>query len=213
MFPVRRPGLTMLLGLAALCSLSAHAQVYRIVGPDGKVTFSDRPPPDGKATPAKTVAMPADSGANLPFELRGVTAKYPVTLYTGPECQACNGARSFLQSRGVPFTERTVSSEDDIDALKRIAGAARLPFLTIGGQQMRGFSQTEWSQYLDAAGYPKTSQLPSGYRNPPASPLVTAQQIERPAAPQRPAAQRPQRQEAAPPQEEPPPPNPAGIRF
>ena len=40
-----------------------------------------------------------------------------------------------------------------------------------GGQQLKGYSDLEWKQYLDAAGYPKSSQLPSGYRNPPAAPL------------------------------------------
>jgi len=217
MIAVRSLGWAALVGLAALTCLPAGAQqVFRIVGPDGKVTFSDRPPadPGTKATPAPTMQMPAGSGnAALPFELRNVANRYPVTLYTGNECAPCGTARNYLTSRGIPFTERTVSSEEDIEALKRLAGAARLPLLTIGGQQLKGFSDAEWSQYLDAAGYPRVSQLPSGYRNPPASPLVAAQQLQ-PQAP-RPAARpsEPQRAEAPPLPVEAPPSNPAGIRF
>ena len=42
--------------MLALLSVGAHAQtVYRIVGPDGKVTFSDRAP-DTAAKPAQTTA-------------------------------------------------------------------------------------------------------------------------------------------------------------
>jgi hypothetical protein len=41
-----KPMLTALLGLMAAltATLPAHAQIFRIVGPDGKVTFSDKPP-------------------------------------------------------------------------------------------------------------------------------------------------------------------------
>lgn len=200
-----------LLGSSLWCA-GALAQVYRILGPDGRVTFSDRPPPDAKATPARTLPLPGDSaagGASLPAELRGVTARFPVVLYSGVDCAPCSSARSFLTRRGVPFTEKTVSSEDDIQALQRLAGAARLPFATIGGQHVRGFSETEWSEYLDAAGYPKVSQLPPSYRNPEPTPMVAVQARPRPAqvAPNAPA------RAELPTQPGPTPDNPAGIRF
>lgn len=214
LFPVRRILLAGLGAVAAATSLGAAAQVYRIVGPDGRVTFSDRPPPQAaaKATPAPTVNMPAAGGGNgaLPFELRTVANKYPVTLYSGNDCGPCASARNFLASRGIPFTERTVTTNDDVAALRRLSGEARLPFATVGSQQLHGYSETEWTQYLDAAGYPKTSRLPSTYRNPAPAPLVAAQQPQtRPAEAPR---QEPQ-QVQAPPPVEPPPSNPAGIRF
>jgi glutaredoxin len=215
MFSVRSTALAAVAG-AALWSAVAHAQVYRIVGPDGKVTFSDRPPVNAPAQPAQsvplnTVASPASS---LPSELRRVTGQYPVTLYTGDGCDPCGAARRYLQQRGIPFTERTVNTREDIAALQRLAGAASLPFVTIGGQHIPGFSDAEWSQYLDAAGYPRSSQLPIGYRNPDATPLVA---IQRPSATPRTAQgqQPPQSAEVTPPAAPsgPAPSNPAGIRF
>jgi glutaredoxin len=217
-----------LLGLLAAASFGAAAQVYRIVGPDGKVTFSDRPPPDAKADAAGGggSAAPAGGGGSplsaLPFDLRNTASKYPVTLYTGPDCGPCGTGRSFLQGRGIPFTERTVTSDEDVEALKRLAGAARLPFLTIGGQQLRGFSDAEWGSFLDAAGYPKTSQLPAGYRQAAPAPLVAATERKDPAAGAAAGGQaqagQPQRRQppaaaAAAAPSEAPPPNPAGIRF
>jgi hypothetical protein len=44
--------------------------------------------------------------------------------------------------------------------------------LTIGAQQIKGFSELEWLQYLDAAAYPASSALPASYRRPTATPLV-----------------------------------------
>lgn len=160
------------------CAAAMSQTVYRVVGPDGRVTFSDQPP---VAAPASgvTAAAPGGgsgaAGAALPYELRQVANRYPVTLYTGPDCVPCGSGRALLNGRGVPFAEKTVTTNDDIAALKRLSGETALPFLTIGGQQLRGYSDTEWGQFLDAAGYPKTSQLPSAYRNPPASPLVASQ--------------------------------------
>lgn len=210
MVRVRLAAVAALVGLS-LCGANALAQVFRIVGPDGRVTFSDRPPPDAKATPAQTLQLPAggaSSNAGLPLELRNATSRFPVVLYTGVDCAPCVSARSFLSRRGVPFTEKTVTSEEDIKALQGLAGVARLPFATIGSQHVRGFSEPEWAEYLDAAGYPKVSQLPPTYRNPAPSPLVAVQTQPRTA----PTPEAPARAEV-PPESGPNPDNPAGIRF
>ncbi len=161
--------------IAALFVTASHAQVYRIVGPDGKVTFSDQPPPaaaskSGAANVSASNSAGASSG--LPYELRQVSNKYPVTLYTGENCGPCGAGRSMLTSRGIPFAEKTVTTNEDTQALQRLSGDTSLPFLTIGTQQIKGYSDSEWTQFLDAAGYPSSSALPASYRRPPATPLV-----------------------------------------
>ena len=175
---------TMLAGLiVALNALPVSAQtVYRVVGPDGKVSFSDKPPVDlGKATTQEARGSASDaSNSTLPFNLRQTVGKYPVILYTSDNCAPCASGRTLLMSRGVPFNEKTVNTNEDAEALERISGANTLPFVSIGGQQIKGFSDSEWTQFLNAAGYPKTSALPATYRNPPATPLVV---IQKPAAP------------------------------
>ncbi|MBS4036533.1 MAG: glutaredoxin family protein [Hydrogenophaga sp.] len=172
------------LTLGSLLGSVALAQgVYRIVGPDGRVSFSDQPPPAAQARPVTgTAGSPAPAAAGnaaLPFELRRVASQFPVTLYTGKDCSPCNSGRNLLNSRGIPYVERTVTTPDDAAALTRLAGEPTVPVLTIGSQQIKGYSDVQWAQYLDAAGYPKQSQLPSNYRRPQPEPLVAAQ----PAAP------------------------------
>lgn len=175
------------LALAAAAGSAGAQQVYRIVGPDGRVTFSDKPPAEAsaKAAPAPTVGVAAGrtsaATGSLPFELRQVATRYPVTLYAGPNCVPCGTGRSYLSQRGIPFSEKTVSSPEDIEALGRLTGgSASLPLLTVGGQQLKGYSEAEWSQFLDAAGYPRSSQLPASYRAPAATPLVTASTVQAP---------------------------------
>ena len=99
-----------------------------------------------------------------------MTSRYPVTLYTSKDCAPCNSGRNLLNARGIPYTEKTITTAQDAEALKRLNSDGSMPFLTIGGQQIKGYSDGEWSQYLDAAGYPKQSQLPSGYQRPAPSP-------------------------------------------
>lgn len=155
--------------------LAQAQQVYRIIGPDGKVTFSDRPPAansNGKISETNATASGSATAGNLPFELRQVVQKYPVVLYTGENCAPCGSARALLSSRGIPFNEKTVTTAQDSQALQRLSGETSLPFLTIGVQQLKGFSDAEWTQFLNAAGYPTTSVLPPSYRQPAPTPLV-----------------------------------------
>jgi glutaredoxin len=151
-------------------------------------------------------AVDGAGSGELSFELRQLMSRYPVTLYTSDNCEPCNAGRSQLLARGVPFSERTIKTPADAEALQRLSGAAGVPVLTIGGQRLSGYSSTEWTQYLDAAGYPASSRLPSGYRNPPPSPLVPV-----PEAPA--AAPSPAQDTAVPPPPPPPPSNPSGIVF
>jgi glutaredoxin len=195
-------------------SLNVQAQqLYRSVGADGKVTFSDQPPPtspNGKNSVARNGKFKDEPGTGnsvLPADLRSTAAKFPVTLYTGKDCAPCNAARSALNARGIPFTEKTIESNEDIDSLSRLFGSATLPSATIGGQQLKGYSDQEWTQYLDAAGYPKTSILPAAYRSPAPTPMVARAPAAQPAATTAPAPERAAAPAAATPA------NPAGIKF
>jgi glutaredoxin len=131
-------------------------------------------------------------------------------LYTATGCQPCEAGRQLLRQRGIPHTERTITSNADIEALTRLAGGGDVPVLTVGRQIIRGYSPSEWSGYLDAAGYPKQSQLPATYRFPAATPLVETPPVARPAPAETPPAA-PADSPAAPP---PPAGNaPPGFRF
>lgn len=213
---MKRHTIAVFLGSAVLVSTTmlSHAQtIYRIVGADGKVTFSDKPPASagqGKIAGTGVGAAGAASAGGLPFELRQVVSKYPVTLYTGQDCAPCGAGRALLTGRGVPFSERTVTTPEDAASLQRLTGENSLPVLTVGGQRLRGYSDVEWTQYLDAAGYPKTSVLPATYRNVAPAPLVA---IQAP-GPQKPAAKETPAEEIATPLPSgPTPSNPAGITF
>jgi len=166
------------LACAALMSTGAALGQYKVVGPDGAVTYTDRPPTDNKArvTPlsSRGGASPALAGAlqSLPQDLRQTATRFPVTLYTAGNCAPCAPARTLLQERGIPYTEKTVTSSEDLAELSRIVGSNSVPSLTIGGQVIAGLNEGSWNGYLDAAGYPRESRLPASYQNPAPAPLI-----------------------------------------
>jgi glutaredoxin len=150
-------------------TVGALAQ-YRIVGPDGKVTYTDKPPTAQDIRPSKDAAAPS-GGAGLPFETRQAMAKYPVTLYSAKDCSGCDQARQALRGRGVPFNEYSVTTEADFGAFQSRIGGSMFPVVVIGGQTLKGYSSSDLSGYLDAAGYPAQGHL-SGYTWPAATPLA-----------------------------------------
>jgi len=208
---ISRPSAAALLLMAV--AWPSHA-LYKVVGPDGTVTYTDRPPAAATSRPGQAGAKdagPSDATAalaNLPIDLRQTAARYPVTLYTGNDCSPCDSGRRLLQTRGVPYAERRVLNDDDAAALDRLTGGRSVPTLMIGGQALRGYSDADWHSYLDAAGYPRESRLPRSYQPPPATPLVD-RQPEAPTPAARPAPA-PEPAIAAPPTT---PPSPTGIRF
>jgi len=165
-----------LASLLLLCAASAHAQLYKWVGPDGKISYSDTPPP-ATASKVETKSLTAEGSntVDFPYELAQAAKNSPVTLYTTASCAPCDDGRKLLGKRGVPFTEKTVNSGDDISKFHKLAGAdARLPVLTIGRNLQRGFEAGTWNTALSAAGYPENSVLPKSYHNAPPEALAPA---------------------------------------
>ena len=92
----RLPGLLLVLAAAAM---PAQA-LYKVVGADGKVTYTDRAPSntEGKVTPlSPTGSAVAADPTELPLELRQVSTRYPVTLYVIADCLPCDSARTLLR--------------------------------------------------------------------------------------------------------------------
>ena len=164
------------LAVALIGSAAVAQAVYRSVGPDGRVTFSDRPPANAPATLTDKAAGAAPKASTepnqLPFELQQLQQKYPVTLYSAQRCGPCDSGRKLLTARGIPFVEKTVNTREDIEAFERINPDNSLSLVTIGGQKVLGYSGQEWTQYLDNAGYPKASVLPKTHVQAPAQPLA-----------------------------------------
>jgi glutaredoxin len=152
-------------------------------GPTASVTFSDQPPqmPQGhgrhrwrcRGQPLRQCRR----GWTCPSSCGNVASRYPVTLYTGNNCAPCvSAAATFLQGRGIPFTERTVTTPEDADALQRPEQAdSSLPFLTIGGQQIA--ASRKWNGHSSSTrrAIPRPRSCPRQLPQPARRQLVAVQ--------------------------------------
>jgi hypothetical protein len=158
-----------------LCATAAHAELYKWVGPDGKISYSDIPPPSSaKHVETKSVSTESVNPASFPYELSEAVKNNPVTLYTTANCAPCDEGRALLSGRGIPFTEKTVNSKDDIAQFKKVSSDDRLPFLLVGRTKEQGFDSSAWNSALTAARYPEARILPKNYRNPAAEAAAAA---------------------------------------
>jgi glutaredoxin len=156
-----------------VCAASAQAQLYKWVGPDGKVTYSDTPPPRSAASvETKSLDTGGVGTAGFPYELAEAAKNFPVTLYTTSDCAPCNDGRALLTQRGIPFTEKTITRKEDIEQFRKISSDGQFPLLQVGRGKERGFDAAIWNNSLTAAGYPQSSRLPSAYRQPQAEALA-----------------------------------------
>lgn len=175
--------LTAALMASALASSGAPAQqMYKWTGADGKINYTDTPPPaTARSTESRSAPAAASDTGGLPYELAQAAKSHAVVLYTMTACVPCDSGRAYLTKRGIPYTEKTVSSAADSERLKQAGGDGTMPMLLVGRSKQTGFENGAWGAMLTAAGYPETSRLPSGYRNPPpgaAAPFVDKVQSE-----------------------------------
>ena len=164
------------LGVAVIASTQTGAQqMYRWVDQDGKVHYTQNPPPRdaAKSVQQRRLSQGGQTEEQMPFAVRQAVTNFPVTLFTAPDCpRGCSEARALLAKRGVPYREISVSDEASSDTLKKMTGDMRVPAILVGRTVQKGFEEGAFNNALDSAGYPQTSLFVG---KPPALPSPTPQ--------------------------------------
>jgi glutaredoxin len=174
-----RAHLTIAAALWLACS-DAAGQAYRWVDDQGRVHYTQTPPPPGaKGVQRKNFRSDAGGTSDLPYATQVAARNFPVTLYTMPDCgPLCEQARATLVKRAVPFREISVSSQKEADEVKRLTGKNDLPLLVVGSQLQSGFQEGAYNSLLDTAGYPSSAPsvpIEALRRTDPASPAAPQQ--------------------------------------
>lgn len=172
--PGRRAAAAAAALLLACASLPIAAQqMYRWVDKDGRVSYSDKPPPpkDAKDLQRRNVSASVIDTSGLDYPTQQAVKNFPVTLFTSPDCKdICAQARDLLAKRGVPFSEVSVSDEASRNQLKQASGDTQVPVLMVGRDMTKGWEQGAYHGALDAAGYPKSGQAGRGALQAKAAP-------------------------------------------
>ncbi len=145
------------MGLLLLANAQA-GELYRWVDKEGRVHYGDAPLPGSEDAELLKLGSEPTPSEDLPYETRRALQNFPVTLYTFPACgSACQQARDLLTKRGIPFTEKSLVNQEEIDAFRKESGDSQMPALTIGRTWLRGLLAEQWNKELDFAGYPQAA--------------------------------------------------------
>ncbi len=173
-FIVKIIAVPMLLLSSAMGSNVNAQELYRWVDKDGKVHYSDMPPPANvKNAQQKKLGDSVIEQDKLPYAFKIAMQNYPVTLYTSDCGEVCERARALLNKRGIPFRERNPLTDGDAAKdLKELAGGLQVPTLFVGNNQLKGFQESGWNSALDDAGYPASNPLARPQSAPVKSPPI-----------------------------------------
>ena len=144
--------------LAALSTLAQAQALYRYLDANGRVVYSDQPPPpSARDVQPKRLPENVIETDPVPLATRQAATRFPVTLYTF-DCDVCREAQAMLAKRGVPHETVIVSEEKGAARLKTLTGKQSAPVLQIGDKQViEGYNEERWQASLDQAGYPKSA--------------------------------------------------------
>lgn len=148
--------------LLAVCAGVYAGQMYRWTDEEGRVHYTDQPPPlSAKTAETKKLGDKAPD-PSLPFPVQLAIKNFPVTLYNINCGAVCTSATKLLDKRGVPYTNVNASDPEAKEALGKLTGGKlEVPTLVVGKQVLRGFEAGAWDAALDSAGYPRAGILPA----------------------------------------------------
>ncbi|MBN9698424.1 MAG: DUF4124 domain-containing protein, partial [Zoogloea sp.] len=128
---------------------------YRWVDEQGRVQYSDQPPPQSIKKFEERKVQPNRGDALEPYENRKAASSFPVTLYTGKDCgKPCDDGRALLKKRGVSFSETSIETAEQVAEFKKRFGTEPyVPALAVGRKMEAGLAEGLWHSLLDDAGY------------------------------------------------------------
>lgn len=156
---------TIVLTLAAIIWLSAtfaHAEtLYKVVGTDGKITYTDRPPADGKSTTLQFADAPTsplpESVLKYQAELRKsmqgrlsaakkIDSSETATFFMATWCGYCTRAKAYLNAKGIRYQEIDIDTPAGARAFVEAGGSGGVPLLLVAGKSARGFSEASYDK-------------------------------------------------------------------
>ena len=145
----------------AIAATSPQAQtVYKSIGPDGNIIYSDHPPANAKVERTFTfVELPSTPVPDLPPPPKNspaqksahvVQAALPiggVVMYSATWCGYCRRAKTYLAKNHIAYTNVDIDTLDGRAAFMQ-AGKGGVPLLQSGNRKIRGFTPEGYDAFF-----------------------------------------------------------------
>lgn len=155
---------TAICAAVVLLSTAHGQQLYKSVGPDGRVVYSDRQPTQGRLEktikyeeqPSSDLAAQSSSYVEQLRRLRASAPKAAVAaegtiLYSAKWCRYCDQAKAFLASRNIPYREVDIDTPQGLAALAGTGAGKGIPLLVRGATRLQGFSRASYESVFQTA--------------------------------------------------------------
>jgi len=119
---------------AVFFALPAFAGVYKWTDAQGRIHYSDSPPPAAKTTQLRLQSFTGPVQVS-----QAIGADSGVTIFTTEWCGVCKRAKAFFKQNGVPFREWDVEKTDYGSVKFKQLGGSGVPVITVGSEKMMGF--------------------------------------------------------------------------
>lgn len=87
--------------------------------------------------------------------IEAIAKANPITVFTIPDCDACDLVRNSLNTRGIPFTEKMVQDNAEAQTeMQEKTGGLVVPAVVIGDAVLTGYNREALDTNLEQAGYP-----------------------------------------------------------
>ncbi|HEX6834548.1 MAG TPA: glutaredoxin family protein [Rudaea sp.] len=133
--------------------------VYKSVGPDGSIVYSDHPPADGRVEKTFEFAdLPSSPVPDIqpPPLAPKPEARKPqrvapagTTLFSATWCGYCKRAKAYLERNGIGYRNIDIDTPDGRAQFNN-AGGGGIPLLFSGGHMIRGFTADGYKRFFDA---------------------------------------------------------------
>ena len=150
-----------------VATTAAQAEtLYKVVGPNGNITYTDRPPADGKSTTtlqfadAPSSPLPASVlkyQAELRLSMQGRLAQAKkadsigtTTLFSATWCGYCTRAKAYLSAKGIRYQEVDIDTAEGGRAYFEAGGTRGVPLLLTDNQRVQGFSEATYDRLFAA---------------------------------------------------------------
>lgn len=154
---IARFALLLILFTSAVTTPLAQS-LYKSVGPNGVVSYSDQPPAENKNVKAMSFDdLPATVFpiSNLPTTpptfierilslwaswTTSKTTTNGVVLYTSSSCGYCKQAKTYLEGKNIKYKEIDVATKDGQASYVKAGGGKGVPLIVVAGKNVSGFS-------------------------------------------------------------------------
>jgi len=143
--------------LLPLACITQAATVYRSVGPDGQIIYSDKPPADGKiektlsfvdlpSTPMPESVLKYRNELQKSMKKRlseagtGLDTSRPV-IFTAVWCGYCTRAKGYLAEKKITYQEYDIDTPNGMRAYVEAGGGRGVPVMLWNNQKVQGFSR------------------------------------------------------------------------